>query len=417
MGIPPAEFSRKLNFKKEPFMRKTLFWATFASCIALGNATSSQSFVSSTVDTVLKVENTSTSGNGVGISGKSSINSVGIGVSGYVNGTGAVVGVRGYNATSSTGYGVHGTSVAAGWGVFGLASAANGVGVEGRATNASGYYGVRGVGPSIGVYGITLGTTGEGVRGKSIDSVGVMALSTGGNAVRANTTDGYGVYATSTNSVGVGGTGGTYGVVGSSGSGTGIYGEGPTGIIGFSTSGGTAIGASSEGTGAQAFGGFAVGTNAIGIDVSGSGTGSLAAYFDGDVVITGSCSGCSVSDEKLKTNVRGLTGGLAKVLALRPKAYEMRTQEYAGKMNLAKGTQLGLIAQELEQVVPEVVHDVIAPARMTPEQSRKGVKLPPDHVKAVNYAALVPVLIAAIQEQQAQLDAQRAQIEALKAGR
>ena len=46
--------------------------------------------------------------------------------------------------------------------------------------------------------------------------------------------------------------------------------------------------------------------------------------------------------------------------------------------------RIGLIAQELEEVIPEVVSG--------------------NNIKAVNYIDLIPVLIKAIQEQQIQID-------------
>ena len=97
------------------------------------------------------------------------------------------------------------------------------------------------------------------------------------------------------------------------------------------------------------------------------------------------------SDRRLKTHIRPLEAGLAKVMRLRPVTYQWRDQPEAG-------TQIGLIAQEVQAVLPELVTD-------------PG----PDAYLGVNYAELAPVLIQALQEQQAQLEAQAALLQAQQA--
>jgi hypothetical protein len=45
------------------------------------------------------------------------------------------------------------------------------------------------------------------------------------------------------------------------------------------------------------------------------------------------------------------------------------------------------------------------------------VKQEPLKFKALNYTGLIPIMLAAMQEQQAKMDAMQAEIEALKAGK
>ncbi|PBQ30212.1 hypothetical protein CNR22_00045 [Sphingobacteriaceae bacterium] len=125
---------------------------------------------------------------------------------------------------------------------------------------------------------------------------------------------------------------------------------------------------------------------------------ALAGYFIGDVSRTGTDN--FTSDRKLKENIRPLENALDKILQLKPSSYTFKTTEYKD-MNLPAGKQMGLIAQELEQVFPELVKNIAAinlPGKAGEEQ--KNI---PEY-KAVQYVSLIPVLIAAIQEQQAQIE-------------
>jgi len=79
------------------------------------------------------------------------------------------------------------------------------------------------------------------------------------------------------------------------------------------------------------------------------------------------------SDERLKTNIKTITSPLDKVLALRGVSFEKD-----GK------SSIGVIAQEIEKVIPEVVHD--------------------GEFKSVAYGNLVGLLIEAIKELKAELD-------------
>ena len=108
----------------------------------------------------------------------------------------------------------------------------------------------------------------------------------------------------------------------------------------------------------------------------------------GGIYTTGLYQG---SDLRLKKNISNLGYGLHEIMQLRPVSYQWR-EPADGKPNL------GLIAQEVEQVIPEIV------AHGTDEASMMGL----------NYTALVPVLIKAIQEQNAETVVLRARIAALE---
>ena len=103
------------------------------------------------------------------------------------------------------------------------------------------------------------------------------------------------------------------------------------------------------------------------------------------------------SDARLKQNVRPVGHALAGVLALRGVRYTFRRTEFPTK-KLPGGEQLGFLAQELENVYPELV-----------STDTEGYK-------AVNYAQLVPVLVEALKEQQQQIEALKTQNAALQTG-
>ncbi len=98
------------------------------------------------------------------------------------------------------------------------------------------------------------------------------------------------------------------------------------------------------------------------------------------------------SDKRLKSNVRELGYGLNTVLKLKPVAYKMHAVDKfeGGQPVWGKSwDDIGLIAQELYKIVPEVVHK--------PKDESK-------ELWAVDYAKLTPILIKAIQEQQAEIE-------------
>jgi len=90
------------------------------------------------------------------------------------------------------------------------------------------------------------------------------------------------------------------------------------------------------------------------------------------------------SDSGLKENVKTIPGALSKVLKLRGVTFtynDQKTEDTNTKSPLPSGLQMGLIAQEVERVVPEVVH------------TDKG------GLKAIEYQNLVGLLIEAIKQE------------------
>lgn len=98
------------------------------------------------------------------------------------------------------------------------------------------------------------------------------------------------------------------------------------------------------------------------------------------------------SDNRIKSNQSPIPYGLEDILKLNPKVYHKHSSSLQnGKLEIATEfeKELGLIAQEVYQVIPEIVS--------VPEN--------PEELWALDYEKIVPVLIKAIQEQQKQIDA------------
>jgi endosialidase-like protein/trimeric autotransporter adhesin len=108
------------------------------------------------------------------------------------------------------------------------------------------------------------------------------------------------------------------------------------------------------------------------------------------------------SDARYKKQITRLQNPIEKIMAINGVEYYMRTNEFPSKHFDTK-LHVGLIAQEVEKVLPQVV------------QTDK------DGYKAVDYAKVVPLLVEGIKEQQKQIDAlltyvkeQQLQIDELK---
>ncbi|MCX7954049.1 MAG: tail fiber domain-containing protein [Bacteroidales bacterium] len=87
----------------------------------------------------------------------------------------------------------------------------------------------------------------------------------------------------------------------------------------------------------------------------------------------------SWSDERMKKNVKTLHSALDNVLKLRPVEFYWKKEQFPDK-HFSDNKQFGLIAQEVEQIYPELVN--------TTQEGYKNV----------DYIKLTPILIKAIQE-------------------
>ncbi len=148
-----------------------------------------------------------------------------------------------------------------------------------------------------------------------------------------------------------------------------------------------------------------------GVSSSCDGGTRYAGYFSGNVYVSGTIT--STSDASKKTNIQELNGALGIVSQLKPKTYDYKMD---ADIALPTEKQYGFLAQDLEQVLPELVKDVETLSDIG--EVKEGEEAHPEvtgTIKTVNYMALIPILTEAIQEQQAAIEQQQAEIEALKA--
>ena len=128
--------------------------------------------------------------------------------------------------------------------------------------------------------------------------------------------------------------------------------------------------------------------------VIGNGTASNAlsdafvVRFNGDATLSGDLT--INSDERLKDNIQPLGSTLNKLHQIEAKTYSLKKDE-------EHTPKIGVLAQEVQLVFPELVTE--------------GA----DGILSVNYQGLVPVLINAINEQEVKMSEQDAKIAALEA--
>jgi hypothetical protein len=219
-----------------------------------------------------------------------------------------------------------------------------------------------------GVYGESTGNQGRAVTGEAAGTASIGV---------------YGI-ATSTSSTGVWGEGANQGVYGTSAAATG------KGVYGHVNSG-TGFSGYFEGGKFHVNGNVGINTESPTqpLDVNGvarirgmtTGVVSTTVYRTSDgTLITGA------SDIRLKENIQPLENSLGKVM-------QLRGVSFSWKADSSKKHSIGFIAQEFEQVIPELV--------FTNEN---------DGYKGINYAEVSAVLVEAVKELKAENDRLKAEM-------
>ncbi len=143
---------------------------------------------------------------------------------------------------------------------------------------------------------------------------------------------------------------------------------------------------------------------------------------DGDIRATGNMYAVNLtsSDRNLKTDIAPLEGSLEKILQLRSVSYRYIRRDYSKAYQPPEGTEYaneeqrlraeatalqaknsghpdgeykGFIAQEVQEIVPELIH------------------VDPEGNLAMDYTSVISMLVEAVQEQQAQIEALTARLD------
>lgn len=138
---------------------------------------------------------------------------------------------------------------------------------------------------------------------------------------------------------------------------------------------------------------FEIGANLSSLSVTGS-TASGNLSVTGEITATGDIT-AFFSDERLKDRYENITYAVDKVKSLNGFYYE--PNETAQKLGYEKKLHIGLSAQEVQAIIPEVIKPAPIDAKYL----------------TVDYAKLVPLLVEAIKEQQAHIESLESKIELL----
>ncbi len=277
--------------------------------------------------------------------------------------------------------------------------------------------------------GQNLGMDNEGIQARSSGAASVLFLNTYGGVTQIGNSSSsyqgilaagssYGAYAYAPGGTGVYGLGGIYGGYFENFNGIGVYGiddGNGQGVLGYESGNGEGVNGQAYGTNGWGVRGYS--QQSYGVYGYTANSGSYAGYFNGNVYTTGTYQ---PSDEKLKQNIQDFTSAMTIIGQLHPKQYQYRQDGSYKKMNLPQGQRYGLIAQELEKVLPGLVKKTTfdvdkaaSPSKPNPKdpnaQAKNEAKKTGEAIdfKAINYTELIPIMIKGMQEQQQTINAQQ----------
>ena len=133
------------------------------------------------------------------------------------------------------------------------------------------------------------------------------------------------------------------------------------------------------------------------ISASITGGGSLAGYFEGDVIINGPFNAYNnqiFSDKNIKTAITPIKSNIDLINKLRPVSF-MYDNTYAPQLRVDNNLSYGFIAQEVGAVLPELIKSINIPEEL---DTLGNVVNPSKALATLNYDGLIPFAIGGIQE-------------------
>jgi hypothetical protein len=126
------------------------------------------------------------------------------------------------------------------------------------------------------------------------------------------------------------------------------------------------------------------------------------------ITINTSASAQQISDQVLKKNAAPLTNSLSYITRLQPVSYEYN-QEAFKQLNLPGGKQLGFITDNVQHVYPAAISNQNNWFTAGKNNQRAVT------TSQVDLEKLVPLLVGAVKEQQAEIEALKLEVQRLKA--
>jgi len=121
-------------------------------------------------------------------------------------------------------------------------------------------------------------------------------------------------------------------------------------------------------------------------------------HADGDVIAFST----TISDERVKTDIKTIDSAVDKVSQIRGVEYTWTRGKRKGKKDL------GVIAQEIEKILPEIVHEKDMPLWEDKDDKFSG------KYKTVDYEKITALLIEGMKEQQKEIDELKRKVKDLK---
>lgn len=140
------------------------------------------------------------------------------------------------------------------------------------------------------------------------------------------------------------------------------------------------------------------------------GGGSLAGYFDGDVIVNGPFSNFSnqiLSDKNIKTAITPINSNIDLINKLRPVSFKY-DNTYAPQLRVDNNLSYGFIAQEVGAVLPELIKSINIPEEL---DTLGNIINPAKTLATLNYDGLIPFAIGGIQELNAKQKEMQASID------
>ncbi|WP_019539792.1 tail fiber domain-containing protein [Proteiniphilum acetatigenes] len=125
----------------------------------------------------------------------------------------------------------------------------------------------------------------------------------------------------------------------------------------------------------------------VGLSGAGATVPTQALHVFGNVLATGELTAFTTSDARLKEDIKPIKSSLELINKLNPVSYKWNDKAFELNSGKTKDTDYGLIAQEVEEILPEVVHNMYD-----------------GEYKGIDYIKLVPFLIGAIKELKEKID-------------